>query len=115
MGDRDISGEQIGQLMSLISSADSHRDGTGKSDLMLMLERAAPFIDAKYRKYVSLAAKLIEINQLMTSLNTMAERRGDGIEMLQAIRPELDEHKQGIVDMLVKTMELKKIMEGLNG
>lgn len=112
--ENNLSTEQLTQLMSLLSCIQQPAQGensSGSNNPAAMLERAAPFIDGKWRRNIAFIGKLLEMQQYMTSLTVMTQSRGDGIQMLKAVRSELDEQKQSIVDMLIKCMELKTIAQ----
>lgn len=81
------------------------------------IKEAIPFLDMPYQKNIGLMVKLMEIDRLVNNFRTMSVSGDNNIgikkQMLMAIRPELDNRKQKMVDVFVKVMEITDIVEGL--
>lgn len=81
------------------------------------IKAAVPFLDMPYKRNIGLMLKIMEIDSLVNNFRVMAlsGERNNSVKrkMLMALRPELDERKQKIVDVFVRVMEITDIMEGL--
>lgn len=79
---------------------------------------AIPFLDQEYQKDLCIAVRLLEINRIM-SMDGKIESRSRKEDspkirrrnMLQALRPYLEQGEKQKVDMIIKTMDMKYIME----
>jgi len=82
------------------------------------IHAAIPFLDQGYQKDLCIAVRLLEINRIM-SVDGKIESRSRKEDnpktrrrsMLQALRPYLQQGERQKVDMMIKTMDVKHIME----
>lgn len=81
------------------------------------INAAIPYLDYNYRKPIGILVKMIEMNRIINSYETMTLSNDGGSSndrkkrMLMAIRPELDTKKQRMLDIFIRVMEIKDIME----
>lgn len=82
------------------------------------IKEAIPFLDMPYQRNIGLMVKIMEIDKLVNNFRAMSVSGEHNNklkrQMLMAIRPELDNRKQKMVDVFVRVMEIGDIMEGLN-
>lgn len=82
------------------------------------IKEAIPFLDMPYQRNIGLMIKIMEIDKLVNNFRAMSVSGENNNrlkrQMLMAIRPELDNRKQKMVDVFVRVMEIGDIMEGLN-
>lgn len=81
------------------------------------IKEAIPFLDMPYQRNIGLMIKIMEIDKLVNNFRAMSVSGENNNrlkrQMLMAIRPELDNRKQKMVDVFVRVMEIGDIMEGL--
>ena len=81
------------------------------------IKEAIPFLDMPYQRNIGLMIKIMEIDKLVNNFRVMSVSGENNNrlkrQMLMAIRPELDNRKQKMVDVFVRVMEIGDIMEGL--
>ncbi len=83
-----------------------------------VIHAAIPFLDQEYQKDLCIAVRLLEIRRIL-NMDGGIESRSRQVDdpkirrrkMLQAVRPYLEKGEQKKVDMMVKTMDVKYIME----
>lgn len=81
------------------------------------IKSAIPYLDFEYQKNLGVMIKIIELDNLIkkykdTTLQTASvKEKGWQKEMLLAMKPELDEKKQYFIDMFLKIIDMKEIMD----
>jgi hypothetical protein len=96
-------------------------DQSVNTSSILAMKAALPYMEAHHQKTFSLWIKFCEIQKLMdmyrnqTQLQYRGRREKDWRRgMLLSIRPHMEETNRRKIDLLLKALELKEIMENLN-
>lgn len=82
------------------------------------IKAAIPYLDFKYQRNIGIIVKLIEMDRLFKKYSDL-EISSQSIDkdakrkMLNAIRPQLDQRNQQVMDMFFKFIEIKNIVEVL--
>ena len=89
---------------------------------MKIINAALPYLDQNNQKTLYLLLKLLEIRQIQTMPNILesqsaekSARRKESREMLIAVKPYLNQKEQNEVDIILKLIEMKKLMESMKG
>lgn len=94
-------------------------DVDNQAPALRVIKAAIPYLDYGYQKNLSIIVKLIEMDGLLKKYSDLVVQ-GQNINpenkknMLKAIKPELELRHQQMLDMFLKIVEIKEIMEGLN-
>lgn len=84
------------------------------------IKAAIPHLEYKYQKNMGILVKVIELDNLLKKYKNMTvEVQGTTNTdwkkgMLLSIKPQMDYKKQQMIEMLIKFIDLKEIMENLN-
>lgn len=84
------------------------------------IKAAIPHLEYKYQKNMGILVKVIELDNLLKKYKNMTVEVQSNVNadwrkgMLLSIKPQLDYKKQQMIEMLIKFMDLKDIMENLN-
>ncbi len=109
-----VSGEASEKLQLPSSETVEKMDG---NTALKKIKDAIPFLDMPYQKNLGLVVKIMEIDKLVNNFKAMSVSGENNSrlkkQMLMAIRPELDNRKQKMVDVFVRVMEITDIVEGL--
>ncbi len=86
------------------------------SPSIMTIKAAIPFLDYHQQRNIGIMIKVIEIQKLIeiysSQMVTQNKRNGEWRrEMLQSIRPHIDENKRYMLDVLIKYMDIKAIMQ----
>lgn len=81
------------------------------------IKAAIPYLDGRYRRYMGIFVKLIEIQRMMELYSQAAaamcsDKNETGNwrrNMLEAIKPHMDENKADLIDFLMKLIEMKEV------
>lgn len=137
----NIDANQIEKILSVVKLMNNMNSINGKSDgedsedkknlpsndivvekmdgntALKRIKEAIPFLDMPYQRNIGLMVKIMEIDKLVNNFRAMSVSGENNNrlkkQMLMAIRPELDNRKQKMVDVFVRVMEITDIMEGL--
>lgn len=83
------------------------------------IKAAIPHLDYRYQKNLGVMVKLIEIQRLLEMYNeriVASECQGGNNwrrDMLQAIHPHVPEEKQNMLELLIKMIDIKEILENM--
>ncbi|MGN1317385.1 MAG: hypothetical protein ACI4VF_00105, partial [Lachnospirales bacterium] len=79
------------------------------------IKAAIPYLDEKYQKNMNLMVRFIELDRLIGNISALStdENKDRPIKILQAVKGELDVKKQRIIDIFVRVMEIKNLMEDM--
>ncbi len=129
MEENSIDMSQLERIMSVVKLMQSingsehtveTRETAGCDNVTALqkIKEALPHLDMPYQRNIGIMIKLMEIDKLIHTFQTMsfdsgASSRGVKKKMLMAIKPELDHKKQQMLDVCVKAMEISDIVEGL--
>lgn len=83
------------------------------------IKAAIPYLEFPYQKNMGILVKIIELDSLMKRYKTMAvnsqsQNNNWKKGMLLSIKPQMNEEKQKIIEMIIKIMDIKEIMDSLN-
>lgn len=98
------------------SDAFEQFERTLDSPALKSMKAALPYIEFKYRRQLGVFIKLVEIQKLLDVCGDTAVMIGDytGTDwrrgMLLSMRPHMAEDKKGLIDMLLKLMDMKTIL-----
>jgi hypothetical protein len=137
IGGGDIDEKQFEKILSMVrlikgisqldgangemnGESENGEDVTSPDDVQALnvLNAALPYLDYKFRKPVGIMVKLIEMNRILSSFETLslgtgksdAERKR---QMLLAVRDELDSKKQQMLDIFMRVMEIREIAKNM--
>lgn len=83
------------------------------------IKAAIPYLDYEYQRNIGIMVKIIELDNLIKNYKTTAgamsltKKKGWQKEMLLSMKPELDRRNQYYIDMLVRFIDIKDIMENM--
>lgn len=83
------------------------------------IKAAIPYLEFEYQKNMGVLVKIIELDNLMKKYKSAAvEMQSNNVDwrrgMLLSIKPQMNYEKQKVIEMIIKFMDLKEIMECLN-
>lgn len=91
-----------------------------ESPALKTMKAALPYIEFKYRRNLSIFIKIIEIQRLLdvygNAVGFMRENSGKDWQrgLLVSIRPHLEDNKKSMIDILLKLMDMKLIMNSMS-
>ena len=110
----DINSGKRNDNNNIIEESSSDMDG---KTALRRIKETVPFLDMPYRRNISMMLRLMEIGNLVSDFRAMSVSGENNTrakkQMLLAIRPELEERKQRMVDVFVKVMEINELMEDM--
>lgn len=129
MEENSIDMSQLEKIMSVVKLMQSINSSDNEVEIqepvsydnvtaLQRIKEVLPHLDMPYQREMGIMIKLIEIDKLIHTFQAMSaesgiSNRGIKKKVLMAIKPELDQKKQQMLDVCVKAMEISDIVEGL--
>lgn len=118
--DENIDIEKIMNVVNIVknlSSEENNSNEVSNEDAAPLekIKAVIPYLDNKYQKNISLMVRFIELDRLFGNIQALStgENRDRPIKILQAVKGEMDVKKQRIIDIFVRVMEIKNLMEDM--
>lgn len=120
--EENIDLEKIMNMVNIVKKISSANevDNTENENVtkapLATIKSAIPYLEEKYRPNLNLMVKFIEIDKLIGNIQALSVNDKDNrkpVTILEAVRDDLDDKKQKLVDIIIRVIEIKGLMEGL--